>query len=100
MLHCIVIGACAVQFSHYVPLYRNTQHYTTLNCSIKTRLCAGGTERLYITSSFRFYRTITLNFHALAHYIPHQIVLAFIELSFVSANLELVFLTLKNFFSM
>ena len=34
---CIVIGARAVQFLHYVPLYRNTQHYTTLNCSIKTR---------------------------------------------------------------
>ena len=39
MLRCIVIGACAVQFLHYVPLYRNTQYYATLNCSIKTRLC-------------------------------------------------------------
>ena len=35
MLRCIVKGACAVQFLHYVPLYRNTQHYATLNCSIK-----------------------------------------------------------------
>ena len=42
-LRCIVIGACAVQFLHYVPLYRNTQHYATLYCSIKTRLCSGGT---------------------------------------------------------
>ena len=33
MLRCIVIGACAVQFLHYVPLYRNTQYYATLNCS-------------------------------------------------------------------
>ena len=46
MLHCIVIGACAVQFLYYVPLYRNTQHYATLNCRIKTRLCAGGTSKL------------------------------------------------------
>ena len=36
MLRCIVIGACAVKFLHYVPLYRNIQHYATLNCSIKT----------------------------------------------------------------
>ena len=43
MLRCIVIGTCAVKFLHYVSLYRNTQHYTTLNCSIKTRLCTGGT---------------------------------------------------------
>ena len=43
MLRCIVIGACAVKFLHYVPPYRNKQHYATLNCSIKTRLCAGGT---------------------------------------------------------
>ena len=42
-LHCIVIGACALQFILYVSLYRNTQQYATLNCSIKTRLCAGGT---------------------------------------------------------
>ena len=37
MLRCIVIDACAVQFLHYVPLYRNTQHCATINCSIKTR---------------------------------------------------------------
>ena len=43
LLRCIVIGACAVQFLHYVPLYHNTQHYTNLNCSLKTRSCAGGT---------------------------------------------------------
>ena len=30
-------------FLHYVPLYRNTQHYATLNCSVKMRLCARGT---------------------------------------------------------
>ena len=34
-LRCIVIGTCAVQFLHYIPLYRNTQHYATLNCSAK-----------------------------------------------------------------
>ena len=28
---------------HYIPLYRNAQHYATLNCSGKTRLRAGGT---------------------------------------------------------
>ena len=27
----------------YIPLYRDTQHYTTLNCSVKTSLRAGGT---------------------------------------------------------
>ena len=26
-LRCIVIGVCAVQFLHYIPLYRNIQHY-------------------------------------------------------------------------
>ena len=34
-LHCMVIGTCAVQFLRYIPLYRNTQHYATLNCSVK-----------------------------------------------------------------
>ena len=43
MLRSIAIGACAVQFLHYVPLYRNPQHYATLKYSIKTRLCAGDT---------------------------------------------------------
>ena len=32
----IVIGTCAVQFLHYAPLFRNTQHYATLNYRIKT----------------------------------------------------------------
>ena len=51
----IVIGACAVQFLHYVPLYRNAKHYATLNCSIKTRLCAGGTQiKFKILSSQKF----------------------------------------------
>ena len=36
MLRCIVIGAFAGQFLYYVPLYRHTQHYATINCSIKT----------------------------------------------------------------
>ena len=35
MLSCMVIGACAFRFLHYIPLYRNTQHYATLNCSVK-----------------------------------------------------------------
>ena len=26
MLRCMVIGTCAVQFSHCIHLYRNTQH--------------------------------------------------------------------------
>ena len=39
----MVIGTCAVQFLHYIPLYRNTQNYSTLNCSVKTSLRAGGT---------------------------------------------------------
>ena len=43
ILRYIVIGACAIQFLHYAPLYRNTQHYATLNCRIKTRKCAGVT---------------------------------------------------------
>ena len=34
-LRYTVIGTCAVQFLHYLPLYRNTQHYATLNCSVK-----------------------------------------------------------------
>ena len=42
-LRCIVIGACAVQILHYIPLYRHTQHYATLNCSVKMSLRAGGT---------------------------------------------------------
>ena len=42
-LRCMVIGTRAVQFLHYIPLYRNTQHYATLNCSIKTSLRAEGT---------------------------------------------------------
>ena len=44
MLCCIVIGACAVQLLHYAVLYRNIQHYATLNCRIKTRKCAGVTQ--------------------------------------------------------
>ena len=32
-LRCMVIGACAVQFLHYIPVYRNTQDYATLNCN-------------------------------------------------------------------
>ena len=43
MLRCMVIGACAVQFLHYIRLYSNTKHYATLNCSVKTSLRAGGT---------------------------------------------------------
>ena len=34
-LRCMVIGACAVQFLHYIPLYRNTKHHAILNCSAK-----------------------------------------------------------------
>ena len=30
-LRCIVIGTCAVQFLHYIPLYRNTQHYASVS---------------------------------------------------------------------
>ena len=30
-LRCMVIGTFAVQFLHYIPLYRNTQQYATLN---------------------------------------------------------------------
>ena len=32
---CMVTGTCAVKCLHYIPLYRNTQHYATLNCSVK-----------------------------------------------------------------
>ena len=48
-LRCMVTGTCAVQFLHYIPLYRITQHYATLNFSVQTSLyslyslCAGGT---------------------------------------------------------
>ena len=42
-LRCVVIGTCAVQFLHYIPLFRNTQYYATLNCSVKASLRAGGT---------------------------------------------------------
>ena len=42
-LRCMVIGTCAVQFLHYISLYRSTQDYATLNCSVKTSLRAGGT---------------------------------------------------------
>ena len=42
-LRCIVIGARAVQFLHYIPLYRNTQHYATLNYGVKSSLRALGT---------------------------------------------------------
>ena len=59
MLCCIVIGACAVQFLHYVTLYRNIQHYATLNCSIKSRLCAGGTYTRF-QEIFVFQNTFTL----------------------------------------
>ena len=36
----MVVGTCAVQFLHYIPLYRNTQHYATLYCSEKASLRA------------------------------------------------------------
>ena len=42
-LRCMDVGTCAVQFLHYSPLYRNTQHYATLNWSVKPSLRAGGT---------------------------------------------------------
>ena len=42
-LRCMVIGTCTVQFLHHINLYRNTQHYATLNCSVKTSLRAGST---------------------------------------------------------
>ena len=45
-LRCMVIGTCAVQCLHYIPLYLNTQHYTTLNCSVKSSLRAGGTQNI------------------------------------------------------
>ena len=35
VLRFMAIGAFAVQFLHYIPLYRNTQHCATLNCSVK-----------------------------------------------------------------
>ena len=35
-LRCIVIGACAVQFSRDIPLYCKIKHYASLNCSVKT----------------------------------------------------------------
>ena len=38
----MVIGACAVKFLHYIPLFRNTPHHATLNCSVETSLRAGG----------------------------------------------------------
>ena len=41
----MVIGACVIQFLNYISLYRNTQHYATLSCSVKTSLRAGGTEK-------------------------------------------------------
>ena len=47
-LRCMVIGTCAVQFLHEIPLYRNTQHYATLNCSVKASLRVGGTQKKYI----------------------------------------------------
>ena len=43
MLRCMAIGACAVQFLHYIRLYRKTQHYATLNCRVNMSLRAGGT---------------------------------------------------------
>ena len=45
MLRCMVIGTCAVQFLHYIDLYRNTQHYATLNCSVNAGSRAGGTYK-------------------------------------------------------
>ena len=55
-LRCMVIGTRAVQFLHYIPLYRNTQHYATLNCSVKTilhnsRLCTKGGMVAIVTSA-------------------------------------------------
>ena len=58
-----------------------------MNFFLKFRGCS---YELYIGSSFRFYKTITLHFHTLAHYILQHTVLTFIKLSFVSTNLELV----------
>ena len=42
----MVIGTCAVQFLHYIPVYRNTKHYVTLNCSVGTSLRTGGTYNM------------------------------------------------------
>ena len=46
VLRCMAIGACAVQFLHFISLSRNTQHCATLNSSEKTSLRAGGTENI------------------------------------------------------
>ena len=54
-LRCIVIGACAVRFLHYIPLYRNTQHYATLNCSVK-RVYAPGSRKIYIVIMHGYHR--------------------------------------------
>ena len=54
-LRCMVIGTCAVQFLHYIPLYRNTQHYATHNCSVKTSLHAGCTYKFLQESSMPHY---------------------------------------------
>ena len=43
-----VVGACTVEFLHYVLLYRNTKHYATLNCSLKTLLSGGCTEKMFL----------------------------------------------------
>ena len=39
----MAMGACVVQFLHFIHLQRNVLHCATVNCSEKTSLRAGGT---------------------------------------------------------
>ena len=83
---CMVIGARAVQFLHYIPLYRNTQHYATLNCSVKTSI-ASATTQLRLTYALALIscehcRSSRNN----PHYAPRHIILLQIMYQYCTNN--------------
>ena len=62
-LRCMVIGTCAVQFLHYIPLYHNTLHYATLNCSVK-RVCAPEAHKSILHRNLSDFDCINMSFRA------------------------------------
>ena len=72
------MGACAIQFLHYAPLYRNTQHYATLNCRIKTRNCGGVTLKNVKLANIRINQINYEIVHNTHKYIVHANRLKFI----------------------
>ena len=66
MLRCMAIGACAVLFLHYIPLYRNTKHYATLKCNVKTSLRADAHKNILHFSAAYLFFTLARRIHLLS----------------------------------